>query len=105
KVAVCYLEGIVKPELVTEVKKRIESIDIDSILDSGYLEQLIEDNHWSPFPQIQNTEKPDRAVGQMLEGRVIILVDGSPFALIAPSVFVQFYQSSEDYTSRFLQGS
>ncbi|HZG54866.1 spore germination protein [Paenibacillus sp.] len=105
KVAVCYLEGIANPELVREVKKRLQSVDIDGILDSGYLEQLIEDNHWSPFPQIQNTEKPDRAVGQMIEGRVIILVDGSPFALIAPTVFVQFYQSSEDYSSRFLQGS
>ncbi|WP_414694862.1 spore germination protein [Paenibacillus sp.] len=105
KVAVCYLEGIANPELVEEVQRRIKSVDIDGILDSGFLEQLIEDNHMSPFPQIQNTEKPDRAVGQMIEGRVVILVDGSPFALIAPTVFVQFYQSSEDYASRFLQGS
>ncbi|WP_309123388.1 spore germination protein [Paenibacillus sp.] len=105
KVAVCYLEGIVNPDLVKEVTRRLKSIDIDGILDSGFLEQLIEDNHWSPFPQIQNTEKPDRAVGQMIEGRVIVLVDGSPFALICPTVFVQFYQSSEDYSSRFLQGS
>ncbi len=105
KVAVCYLEGITNPELVKEVRRRLESIDIDGILDSGFLEQLIEDNHWSPFPQIQNTEKPDRAVAQMIEGRVIVLVDGSPFALICPTVFVQFYQSSEDYSSRFLQGS
>ena len=105
KVAVCYLEGIANPELVEEVQRRIQSVDIDGILDSGFLEQLIEDNHMSPFPQIQNTEKPDRAVGQMIEGRVVILVDGSPFALIAPTVFVQFYQSSEDYASRFLQGS
>lgn len=105
KVAICYLDGIVDPALVEEMQRRIRTIDIDGILDSGYLEQLIEDNHWSPFPQIQNTEKPDRAVGQMLEGRIVILVDGSPFALIAPTVFVQFYQSSEDYSSRFLQGS
>ncbi|TLS48318.1 spore germination protein [Paenibacillus antri] len=105
KVAVCYLEGIVNPDLVKEVTRRLQNIDIDGILDSGFLEQLIEDNHWSPFPQIQNTEKPDRAVGQMIEGRVVVLVDGSPFALICPTVFVQFYQSSEDYSSRFLQGS
>jgi len=105
KVAICYLDGITNPDLVDEVKRRLKAIDIDGILDSGFLEQLIEDNHWSPFPQIQNTEKPDRAVAQMIEGRVIVLVDGSPFALIAPTVFVQFYQSSEDYSSRFLQGS
>jgi len=105
KVAVCYLQGIVNPALVEEVLNRLSAIDIDGIMDSGYLEQLIEDNHLSPFPQIQNTEKPDRAVANLLEGRVVILVDGSPFALIAPSVFVQFYQASEDYSSRFLQGS
>lgn len=105
KVAVCFLEGIANPELVKEVKNRLSAIDLDGILDSGYLEQLIEDNQLSPFPQIQNTEKPDRAVANMLEGRVIIMVDGSPFALMVPSVFSQFYQSSEDYSSRFLQGT
>ncbi len=105
RVAVCYLQGIVNPALVEEVHNRLSAIDIDGIMDSGYLEQLIEDNHISPFPQIQTTEKPDRAVANLLEGRVVILVDGSPFALIAPSVFVQFYQASEDYSSRFLQGS
>ncbi|MBL0386221.1 spore germination protein [Tumebacillus sp. ITR2] len=105
KVAICYLEGIVNPDLVTEVRSRLESIDIDGVLDTGYLEQLIEDNHLSPFPQVQNTERPDKAVANLLEGRVIILLDGSPFALILPSVFTQFYQSMEDYSERFIMGS
>lgn len=104
-VAVCYLEGVVNPELVKEVNKRLSAIDIDGILDAGYLEQFIEDNHFSPFPQIMNTERPDKTVANMLEGRVAILVDGSPFALIAPVVFSSFYQSIEDYTTRYLQGS
>ncbi|TDF95977.1 spore germination protein [Paenibacillus piri] len=105
KVAICYLEGICNEELVEEVQNRLSGIDIDGIMDVGYLEQFIEDNHYSPFPQIQNTERPDKAVANMLEGRVIILVDGSPFALLAPTVFSQFYQTSEDYSERFVMVS
>lgn len=104
-VAVCFLEGTANPDLVKEVKERLSVIDIDGILDSGYIEQFIEDNPYSPFPQVLNTEKSDKAVANLLEGRVVILVDGSPFALILPSVFNQFYQTTEDYSSRYLQGS
>jgi spore germination protein KA len=104
-VAVCYLEGVVNPVLVKEVNKRLAAIDIDGILDAGYLEQFIEDNHFSPFPQVMNTERPDKTVASILEGRVAILVEGSPFALIVPVVFSSFFQSIEDYTSRYLQGS
>ncbi len=102
KVALCYINGIVNPELVKEVFRRLSLIDIDGVLDAGYLEQFIEDNHVSPFPQIQNTERPDKAVANLLEGRVILLVDGSPFALILPTVFSQFYQTVEDYSERYL---
>lgn len=102
KVAMCYIEGVVNPALVEEVFRRLSLIDIDGILDAGYLEQFIEDNHISPFPQIQNTERPDKAVANLLEGRVILLVDGSPFALILPTVFSQFYQTVEDYSERYL---
>ncbi|OOC61496.1 spore germination protein [Paenibacillus ihbetae] len=102
KVAVCYMEGITNPGIVKEVNKRLSSIDIDAVLDAGYLEQFIEDNHWSPFPQIQYTERPDKVVANLLEGRVAIMVDGSPMALIAPTVFSQFYQTVEDYTERYV---
>lgn len=102
KVAICYMEGLTNPELVTEVNRRLTIIDIDAILDSGYLEQFIEDNQMSPFPQVQNTERPDKVVANLLEGRVAILVDGSPLALVVPTVFSQFYQTVEDYTERFL---
>lgn len=101
-IAVCYIRGIVNPALVEEVERRLSLIEVDGIIDSGYLEQFIEDNHYSPFPQLQITERPDKAVANLLEGRVIILVDGSPLALIAPTVFSQFYQTSEDYAERFL---
>jgi spore germination protein KA len=102
KVAICYMEGITDPDLLKEVRKRLSSIDIDAVLDSGYLEQFIEDNHLSPFPQVNYTERPDKVAANLLEGRVAILVDGSPLALIVPTVFNQFYQTVEDYTERFL---
>lgn len=105
QVAVCYIEGIVDPELVKKVMKRLSMIKTDSILDAGYIEQFIEDNPLSPFPQVQPTERPDKSVAALLEGRVIILVDGSPFSLIVPALFNQFFQTMDDYTERFIVGS
>ncbi|THE12999.1 spore germination protein [Bacillus timonensis] len=102
RVGICYIEGIVNKELLNEVKKRLDQIDIDRVLDAGYIEQFIEDNPRSPFPQVQSTERPDKAVGNLLEGRIALIVDGSPFVLIVPATFNQFYQTSEDYNERFL---
>jgi spore germination protein KA len=104
-VAMCYLKGIASETVIKEVEKRLSAIDIDAIMDVGYLEQFIEDNPFSPFPQVQSTERPDKTVSNLVEGRVAILVDGSPFALLVPVVFNQFYQTIEDYSSRFLMGS
>ncbi|WP_259347088.1 spore germination protein [Niallia taxi] len=105
RIAICYMDGIASKELVEEVRKRLSDITIDRILDAGYIEGFIQDNKYSPFPQIQNTERPDKAVGNILEGRVVILVDGTPFALIAPATFNQFYHTSEDYNERWLMTS
>lgn len=102
KVAICYMEGITDPELLKELGRRLDQIHIDGVLDSGYLEQFIEDNKWSPFPQVQYTERPDKIVANLLEGRIAILVNGSPLALVVPTVFNQFYQTVEDYTERFM---
>ena len=104
-VAFCYIKGIASETVIKEVEKRLSDIDIDAVMDAGYLEQFIEDNPFSPFPQIQSTERPDKTVANLVEGRVAILVDGSPFALLVPVVFNQFYQTAEDYSSRFLMGS
>ena len=104
-VAICYLKGIANETVIKEVEKRLSEIDIDAILDVGYLEQFIEDNPFSPFPQTQSTERPDKTVANLVEGRVAVLVDGSPFSLLVPVVFNQFYQTTEDYSSRFLMGS
>ncbi|MCL6632816.1 MAG: spore germination protein [Alicyclobacillus herbarius] len=105
KVAVCYIEGVARPVLVQEVLDRLKSIETDSVLDAGTLEQFIEDNHWSPFPQVQNSERPDKCVASLLEGRVVILTDATPFSLIVPAVFVQFNQTMDDYSERWLMSS
>ncbi len=104
-VDVVYIEGLAPPGLVDEVKARLKRIDTDSILESGYLEEFIEDDPRSPFPQVLRTERPDRVAGNLLEGRVAILTDGTPFALIVPAGFASFIMSPEDYYERYLIGS
>ncbi|OAS20753.1 hypothetical protein A8708_18560 [Paenibacillus oryzisoli] len=97
----CYMDDLAMPSLVEEVVKRLEQIKIDAILESGMIEELIQDNAYSPFPQMQYTERPDVVAAAILQGRVVILTDGTPFALIVPFVFVQIMQTSEDYYERF----
>lgn len=99
-VYIAYIEGIVNEKIVTEVKKRLQRIDIDAILESGYIEQLIEDAPTSIFPTIGNTEKPDILAAKLLEGRVGIFVDGTPFVLTVPYLLIEAFQSAEDYYSR-----
>jgi len=104
-VVLCYIDGIAAEGLVTEVKQRLGKIDIDGILDTGYLEEFLEDNHYTIFSQMEYTEKPDRVCGHLLEGQVCIMVDGSPIALIAPTSFPRFWIASEDYYERYVVGS
>ena len=100
-VQVLYVEDLVHEELLEEVQNRLESFAVDGILDSGMLEQLTEDTWYSPFPQYQTTERPDRAVQELLNGKVVILCDNSPVALVLPGNFSSFMESSEDWYSRF----
>jgi len=99
-VCIAYIKGIANEKIVREVKKRLERIEIDSILESGYIESFIEDAPLSIFPTVGNSEKPDIVGAKILEGRVAILVDGTPFVLTVPYLFVEAFQSSEDYYSR-----
>lgn len=101
ELAVLHLEGVADPKVLAEVHARLNKIDIDGIMDSGELEQLIEDNTMSVFPQVGNTERPDNIAAALLNGRVAILVDNSPFALIVPNVLTDMLQSSDDYYERF----
>jgi len=98
-VSLVYIKGIAKEEIVNEVRNRLKRIEIDSVLESGYIEQLIEDESFTTFPTFYYTERPDMVAGNLLEGRVSIMVNGTPFALIAPTLFIQFFQSVEDYYS------
>ncbi|WP_342576968.1 spore germination protein [Paenibacillus sp. FSL M8-0142] len=100
-----YMRDIADSKLVEEVASRIQRIEIDDPMESGYIEQLIEDNVLSPFQQVQNTERPDRVIAGLLEGRVAILLDGTPFALILPVTFSMLLQSPEDYYDRWLPGT
>lgn len=104
-IAIVYIDDIVNTDVLEELKRRLDRIDIDAILDSGYIEQFIEDNDKTPFPQVQSTERPDVVAAALYEGRVGIIVDGSPFALIVPAVLVDFFQSPDDYYSSWINGS
>ncbi|WBW98462.1 spore germination protein [Oceanirhabdus sp. W0125-5] len=104
-IAILYIEDIADKELVTEVEKRLDEIEIDAIQDSGYIEQMIEDNKLSPFPQVQSTERPDVVASAIYEGRVAILVDNSPFALIVPGTLPALFQSPDDYNQRWMHSS
>lgn len=100
QISIAYIEGIANKKIVEEVRKRLNRIDIDSILESGYIEQLIEDNPFSPFATVGNSERPDKIAGKLLEGRVAILCNGTPFVLTVPYLFVETMQITEDYYSR-----
>jgi len=104
-VAILYIEDIVNKDVLSELMERIEKINIDAVLDSGYVEQLIEDNIWSPFPQIQSTERPDVVAAAIFEGRVAVLVDNSPFAIVVPATLPNFFQSPDDYYQRWIYSS
>jgi len=105
KISMVYMKDIAQEDLVEEVKTRIDSIDVDMMFSPGYMSEFIEDTQWSPFPQILISERPDRAIAHLMEGRVVIFGGGSPSALIMPANFFSFYQSPDDYNSRFLTGS
>lgn len=100
-----YMEDLVHEKLLEDIRERLDTYEIDGILDSGMLEQLTEDNWYSPFPQYQTTERPDRAAQEILNGKIILLCDNSPAALILPSSFQGFMESSEDWNQRFEMAS
>lgn len=97
EIAVMYINGIANEKIVKEVLNRLDRIDIDGILESGYIEHFIQDTKFTLFPTVYNSERPDVIAGELLEGKVAILVDGTPFVLIVPALFTSFLQSAEDY--------
>lgn len=105
QICVCYIDGIAQESILEELMKRLNIIDIDGILDSGYIEEMIKDAPYSPFRTIINTERPDVVAGKLLEGRFAVICDGSPIVLTLPSIFVEVFQSNEDYYDNFIYSS
>lgn len=96
-----YMEDLVYPNLLEEIENRLSQFEIDGVMDSGVLEQLAEEKWYSPFPQFQTTQRPDRAAMSVLEGRVILMSDNSPVALILPTDYNSFIRTSDDYYNRW----
>ncbi|MEG0370978.1 MAG: spore germination protein [Clostridium sp.] len=99
-IALMYIDGLVDKGVLAKIEDKLKDIKIDAILDSGYIQQFLEEKPLTPFPQIQTTERPDVAAGAIYEGRIVIIVDNSPATLIVPVTITAFLQSSEDYYVR-----
>ncbi|MCT4545168.1 MAG: spore germination protein [Vallitalea sp.] len=100
-IGLVYIEDLVRPQVLREIEERLSYFKIDSVLESGTLEQMIETQWYSPFPQSQVTQRPDKVASAILEGRVAIVVDNTPFVLLLPTTMNCFFQSSEDYYQRW----
>lgn len=99
--AICYMESIVNQQILKELYKRLDQIDIDGVLDTNYITELIKDSPMSPFRATGQTERPDVVVGKLLEGRIAVFLDGTPNVLTIPYLFIENFQSSEDYYLNF----
>lgn len=100
-IALVYMENLAYPNLLAEIKERIGKVPIDSVLDSGIVEQLTADTWYSPFPQFQTTERPDRAAAAVLEGRILLLCDNTPVSLLLPTTMNSLLQTGDDYYGHF----
>lgn len=96
-VCLCYMKNRVSQQLLTDVRSRIQSVPLDVILESGYLEPFLENRRRSLFTSVNTTERPDTLCGKIVEGRIGVLVDGTPFVLVTPTLFVEHFQSMDDY--------
>ena len=97
KVCITYIQDIAESQTVDKIKEKIESIDIDGILDSGYIRDFLNSGKLDAFPEYVSTERPDIVCGSLLDGKIVILVENSPFTLVIPGTFIDFIHSSEDY--------
>ncbi|AST90144.1 MULTISPECIES: spore germination protein [Sutcliffiella] len=105
KVSILYLEDVANPEVLQELETRIQKVDVDGIINSGVLTEFIEDNSYSPFPQLLLTERPDFAASEILQGRIVTVVDRSPNVIIGPTTFDSFFRTMDDYGSRWIVAS
>ncbi len=99
-VYLCYMDGAVAPQVLKSIRDKLKTINMDSVIESGYIQPFFEQKPLSLFSTVGTTERPDTVCGKVMEGRVAVLVDGTPFALIIPHLFVENFQTIDDYTSR-----
>ncbi len=105
KAALAYIDGIANADIVSSLFKKITDIETDGLPAIGYIEQMIQTHPNSLFPQFLATERPDKAVSALLEGRIVIMLDGTPVILIAPITFMSFFQALDDYSTSWIHGS
>lgn len=99
-VVIMYIDDIVDKDILNELRKRLLAIDVDSITDSGKIEQFIEDSPYCVFPQVFGTESPSIIKSNLMEGRIAIIVNGTPYVLTVPALFIEFFQAPDDYNER-----
>lgn len=104
-IVICYIKNIADERIVDEVKARIKNININLVLDSNNVLEAIEDDKWGIMPTIFRTERPDVAASKILEGKVVIIVDGSPNIMSVPALFVEFMQAADDYYIKYFSAS
>ncbi len=105
KACICYIDGLINDALLRELENRLKQIEIDGVLGTGYIVEFIKDAPLSPFKTIGNTERPDIVVAKLLEGRIALLLDGTPVAITLPHLFIEYFQSSDDYYLSFFFSS
>jgi len=103
--ALIYIEGIVNPKILQEARQRLSRIDIDGALEGGQIEEFIEDSAYSLFPTVFHSDRVDKVASKLMEGRVAIILDGTPFVLTVPALFIEYFQNPEDYYQRFMFSS
>lgn len=97
KVAILYLQGIANEENINTMYQRLQDVEYDQIIDSSFITQMVADNDNSPFPQLIDSERPDRVVSALVEGKIAVIVDGSPFAVMGPTTIMEFFTAFDDY--------
>lgn len=101
KICVCYIKGIANEKVICELNKRLDNIEIDGIMDSGYIQEIIRDSPFTIFKTLGSTERPDVIASKMLEGRIALIVDGSPVVVTVPHIFIEYFQANDDYYINF----
>ncbi len=105
KACVCWIGRLAKPEVLEELERRLDRFDMDGALDTNYLAEFIKDSPYSVFKTVGFTERPDVVAAKLLEGRVAVFLDGTPMVLTAPYLFIENFQSNEDYYVNYWQAS